>query len=776
MRILSRTIFREILTSAMLGIVLFTFVLFLQQVSRLFALLVRSSASAGTVGYLFALILPYVLTFSIPVGVLVGVLMALSRMSSDGEITAMRAAGVPSRTVIYPVLLFAFFGMALTAAATLWITPLSNRIRSNLITTLDASQITADIQPRVFDESFPNRILYVGDVIPGPVTRWRKVFLADVTAPAEREKNGHESGEEPRVTVASEAIAMPDPAQNRIRISFENGSTHEAGKNITEYYNISFPKGDQLLEARKHEEVKRTLGFTEMDTGPLSRAAKDSVEARIQLHQRFALPPACIFLALIGLSLGVSSRKAGKSSAFVLSVAIAFLYWMGLISLIGLAKQGTLPVGLALWLPNIVVGAFGLFSFARLETPGDRDPVAEIRTWFQGVVQSVRGSLPVATPAVMPTSTKMRFPLLPQLIDAYVLSTFLFYFTLLLASFVLMTQVFNFFELLSDVVRNKIPMSTVAKYLFFLAPKLIYDSTPISVMVAVLVTFGILSKSNEVIAMKACGVSLYRLAVPVLVAACCLSGGLFAFDHYYIPEANVVQDALRNQIKNRPVQTYLRPDRKWIFGEGSRIYYYKYFEPNEGVMVGVSVYELDPATFRLQKHISAERARWEPTLKTWVFQNGWAREFQNGRDVNMISFPQQTATFAELKESPNWFLKEDLQEKQMNFLQLGNYIRELRQSGLDTVHLQVQFYKKFSVPLFALIMALLSVPFAFMAGNRGAMAGIGVSFIIAIAYWSISALFEQVGNLNQLPAALAAWSPNAVFSLAGLYFFARMRT
>jgi lipopolysaccharide export LptBFGC system permease protein LptF len=121
-------------------------------------------------------------------------------------------------------------------------------------------------------------------------------------------------------------------------------------------------------------------------------------------------------------------------------------------------------------------------------------------------------------------------------------------------------------------------------------------------------------------------------------------------------------------------------------------------------------------------------------------------------------------------------LKEDLQEKQMNFIQLTNYIRELQQSGLDTVHLQVQFYKKFSVPLFALIMALLSVPFAFTAGNRGAMAGIGVSFIIAIAYWSVSALFEQVGNLNQLPAALAAWSPNVVFSLAGLYFFARMRT
>ena len=146
------------------------------------------------------------------------------------------------------------------------------------------------------------------------------------------------------------------------------------------------------------------------------------------------------------------------------------------------------------------------------------------------------------------------------------------------------------------------------------------------------------------------------------------------------------------------------------------------------------------------------------------------------RDVKYQAFPLQTATFPELKEPPGYFLKEDIQEKQMNFQQLSEYIRELRQSGFDTVHQQVQFHKKFSVPFFALIMAMISVPFAFATGNRGAMASIGVSFGIAIAYWSVSALFEQIGNVNQLPAVLAAWSPDAVFSLAGLYFLARMKT
>jgi LPS export ABC transporter permease LptG len=338
-----------------------------------------------------------------------------------------------------------------------------------------------------------------------------------------------------------------------------------------------------------------------------------------------------------------------------------------------------------------------------------------------------------------------------------------------------MIQVYNFFELLSDVVRNQIAMSRVFTYLAYLAPKLIYDTLPVSVLVAVLVTFGILTKHNEVTAFMACGVSLRRLAVPVLVMSGALSAGLFAFDHYYVPEANRKQDAIRNEIKNRPVQSYLRPDRKWIFGSGgSRIYYYKYFDTNNNVMAGVSVYYLDPKTFELRREIFADRAEWQPGLHTWIFQNGWVREIRGIRDSRFERFPVKT--FPELAEPPSYFLKEVKQDKQMNFLDLSDYIHDLQQSGFDTVRLRVQLYKKFSVPVLALIMALISVPFGFLVGNRGAMAGIGVSIAIAMAYIGVGQLFEQIGNVNQLPPAVAAWSPDVMFGLAGLYLLLRMRS
>ncbi|MDZ4797463.1 MAG: LptF/LptG family permease [Bryobacteraceae bacterium] len=780
MRLLTRTVLFEIFSSAMLGTVLFTFVLFLERVRRFFEQLVRGSAPPEVVASLFALLMPPALTFTIPIGVLVGTLIALSRMSGDAEITAMRASGVPSRSLLRPVLVLGLFGTLLTGAASTWLTPMATRHFYKLLNGIAAAELTAEIQPRVFEEQFPNKIIYVGDVISGPVVRWRNVFLADLTPPDQRRNAGAEAGDAPSVTVAQEAIASPDLDRNRIQLTFKNGSTHVAGKDYTQYYNTSFPTLAQALSASTRTELKPRTGFLAMDMGPLWKATRDSTltpqerrEAQIEFHQRLALPMACILLALLAVPLGVSSRKGGRSGAFVLTVAIGFLYYMGLITLIGLARQGTLPPAIALWIPNATLLAVSIFFVSRLERPGDTDLVGSIRALTRSWFTAVRGTLPTNSGA--PTLAQ-RLPLGPGIIDNYVLSSFLFYFFLLLASFVVMTHVYTFFELLSDILKNSIPMPLVARYLFFLTPKLIYDSTPVSVLVAVLITFGILTKNNEVTAMKACGVSLYRLAIPVLIASFALSVFLFGFDHYIVPDANRTQDAIRNQIKGKPVQTYLRPDRKWIFGEGSRIYYYKYFDASENVMADANVYELDPKTFQLVRHISAERARWEPGLRTWIFQNGWSRTFTNSREDKFIPFKGALATFPHLTEPPNYFLKEVKQDKQMNFVELASYIRELQQSGFDTIRLRVQYHKKFAVPLFAVIMALISVPFAFLAAHRGAVAGIGVSFGIAIAYFAVSQLFEQVGNVNQLPATLAAWAPDAVFTLTGLYFLARMRT
>jgi lipopolysaccharide export LptBFGC system permease protein LptF len=157
--------------------------------------------------------------------------------------------------------------MLVTATASLWLTPFSTKKTYKILNQLVAAQLTAEVQPRVFEEQFPNRIVYVGDVIPGAVTRWRQVFIADVTPQEERKNEAHERGDNPRVSVASEAIAIPDVPHNQIQLSMLNGATHEAGKESSDYYRTTFPRGDQIRRPRNPTRSARKA--TEMDTIPL---------------------------------------------------------------------------------------------------------------------------------------------------------------------------------------------------------------------------------------------------------------------------------------------------------------------------------------------------------------------------------------------------------------------------------------------------------------------------------------------------------------------------
>ena len=346
MRLLSKAIFREVLTSATLGSLLFVFVLFLRTIERLSALLVKTSAPPAVVAKLFLYALPATIPFALPLGVLVGILIGLSRMSADREITAMRASGISSVTVARPVLLFASLALLLTALASLWLTPLSLHLESMVARNFAAAQLTGNIESRIFDEQFPNTVLYVGNVrTVGKEIVWRQVFIGDVTPPDELKQQGKDRGDGPRIIVAEEAIPHADPVNNRIILDMKNVRSSERdkdGKVIT----TAAPAQVEALQAQKQEDLQVNKTVQEMDTGPLYRRVyhrhdlshEDYVDAAIELHQRFALPLACVLLALVGIPLGISSQKGGKSAAFVLTVLLAFLYYLGYITLIEIGR------------------------------------------------------------------------------------------------------------------------------------------------------------------------------------------------------------------------------------------------------------------------------------------------------------------------------------------------------------------------------------------------------------------------------------------------------
>ena len=303
---------------------------------------------------------------------------------------------------------------------------------------------------------------------------------------------------------------------------------------------------------------------------------------------------------------------------------------------------------------------------------------------------------------------------------------------------------------------------------------MLYLMTPLSVLIAVLVTFGLMQKANEITAMKASGISIYRAAVPILLLAAVLPIGLFLSDQYWLPQINKRQDQLWNAIKGKPAQTYLRPDRKWIFGQHSTIYYYEFFDPDRDQFASISVFEFDPATFEFTRRVYASRARWSPHLDKWTFEGGWQRDFQGPAIRQFRTF--DVATFPELAEAPPYFKKEIKQSSEMSYEELSRYIRDLQQSGFDVVRLRVQLQKKFAFPLITFVMAVLAIPFALSTGRRGALAGVATAIGIAVMYWVTSGLFEAMGNVSQLPAALAAWAPDVIFGFAGGYLILKVPT
>jgi LPS export ABC transporter permease LptG/LPS export ABC transporter permease LptF len=795
MRIFTRYILREVTSYALLGGALFTFVLFMRDLGRILELVVRESATFGQVALIFAYTLPSAVTYTIPMAVLVGILLGLSRLASDSEITAMRASGMGALSFVRIVSIVAAAALGLGLFNSLYLAPRAAAGLLKLGNSLKSSQASFEVQPRVFYENFRNYVLYVQDVQPAAgAALWHHVFLADLTHPAT-----------PHITTAERAVVVSGtpgtPDAQTIRLHLIDGGQHETSAANPDRYDIStFSSTDIPIQTEAPPDAHLGRADTPILALPLHelwrranlQGTPETVSRvyRIEFHKRFSYPFACLVLMLVGVPLGLSSKRGGKSTGFVLTILLVFIYYF--LSSVGVAfaKNGRLSPLLGVWGANLIFTGAGMLLLYQMS----RGSIA--LGIFSSIGTSVnkayarltsRGGTEIATAGLTPDAAtvlrrfrrtfRIQFPLL---LDDYVMREYATNFAMILASFSALSIIFTFFELIGDIFRNHTPLITVGDYLLNLIPFMLYNVTPLCALVAVLVTFGALSRSSEITAMKATGVSLYRIITPVLIVTLLISAGLFAFDELYLPAANRRQEALLSVIKDKPAQTFLRPDRKWISGqttvsgEPSRIFYYQFFDADKNVFANLSVFEFDPDTFALQRRIFASSTRWDSRVNRWVFDDGWQRTF-SGETVASYQ-PFTVATFPEIREQPSYFKKENIPSQEMSYGELSRYINDLKQSGFDTKRLSVQLNRKIAYPLITLVMAILAIPFSLSMGKKGSLAGIATAIGLAVAYWVVAGLFEAMGNVNTLPPLLAAWSPDLLFGLAGTYLLLRTPT
>jgi lipopolysaccharide export system permease protein len=780
-RLIDRYILREVFSHTLLGLAIFTFVFFVPQLVDLMDLVVRHTTTWSDIGMLFLCALPGILAFTIPMGLLVGMLIGLGRLSADSELIAMNALGMGPRRFVVPVGLLAVALTALTLVLTIWTGPAAARTSRMLQGRIASSQASFEVEPRVFDERFPHLVLYVQDVS-AVATRWHGVFLAST-----------DPQQDSRLTLAEEAIVIADPEQGKLELHLRDGSVHQVDVARPDDYALSaFGQRDWPIDASGPGTAQTSApNLAELTTSGLF-AGQTPVrvidpklargDARVELQRRFAFPAACMAFALLAIPLASRPRRGGRAGGFLVALLLVSAYYVLFTFGAGLARNGTVAPWIGIWMPNALVSIIGLALMPGMgQIAGEgwySRASAKFAEWRAGRSGSAAANAGAGTGATVACARKQqlrpRRAGLGSLLDWYVLRGFLFYFVMLLAGFILLFETFAFFDLLDDMTRNHVGWLQVANYFRYVTVSNFYQFAPLAALTAVLVTLGVLAKNNEIVAFKAAGISLYRVSLPLLTMGVLLAGGLVLLGDTYLPYANRRQDELYNQIKGRPPQTYRSPQHQWIFGENSKIYNYDLFDSDHNLFGGLSVFELDPQTFQMRRRVYAARAHWFAQQHTWILESGWVRDFDDGHVTSYTPFVVEA--LPELDEPPAYFKRDVRQSNQMSGPELRRYIDSLERAGFDVARLSVQLYKKLAFPLIAPIIMLLAIPFSLLVGTRGAVGGLALGLGLGIFYWALSALFEAMGAVGQLPPFMAAWSPDVIFGFLALYFFLRMPT
>lgn len=812
MKILTRYIFKEMLGPTALGFAFYTFIILMKNLFDFAGMIIKRSLPGSTVARLLFLSLPHIVVLTVPMSLLFGILIAVGRLSSDSEIIAMRALGISTRTIYRPVFLFSFLVFLINLYLMNFVLPKGNAEFAALRSEIFTSQIEKELKPRVFYDEYENLTIYVNDVDPKTL-QWKGVFVADsrtvdetrtgtsngpVTIAQQVQDAHREAGQTPQILPqrSSNKIIVAESGNlsilkvtKQVWLNLKTAETHLWDPKKPDRYDLNSNAVQRMRLPDKYNDSTggyqrslREMSFRElMEQARWSQYSHDADAretywaAKVEMNKMFAIPFACIVFGILGLPLGITNRRGGKSSGFSLSIAIILIYYVMINNGEHLADSGKIGPAVAMWTPNLVLLSLGIYLLIRAnrDTGGRRSDVGIVRRIIQAIKSRKRteGAVVDEDPSIL-----SRFDItFPNTLDRYILREFLKFLTLVLVSTAALYLIVDYTDLSGDIRTNHIGFQTVASYYRFLIFQILNFTLPISVLVSTLVTFGIFSKNNEVTAFKSGGMSLYRAALPIVGIALTISVLAYLQLDYVLPYSNQRVEELRNKIKaKRMVHATPTPHQQklWFLGKGRYIINFLAYDRDEKELSQVQVFELHPTKFRLTRRVYAEHARWDGV--GWVFSNGWMRSF--GDDGSSTFAPITRPLRLYYSERPEDFATEARAPDQMTFAQLRRYIETIRKSGYAAEELTVKLYTKTSWPFISLVMALIALPFAFRIGKRGALYGVGIGLILGIIYWMVFAVFTKFGEVGNLPAMLSAWSANILFAIGAIYMFLNVET
>jgi lipopolysaccharide export system permease protein len=294
---------------------------------------------------------------------------------------------------------------------------------------------------------------------------------------------------------------------------------------------------------------------------------------------------------------------------------------------------------------------------------------------------------------------------------------------------------------------------------------------PACVLLAALITFGLFSRNHEIVAMKANGISLTRIARPVLAFALLACGLNFLLNEFVTPAANWQAEYIKYvEVQKKKEWGAFKENQIWYKSQNA-IYNFKLFVPSENRIKGVTISYLDPQ-FSLLSRIDAREALWKGDR--WELRDVLRTTFA-GKDFPVI---ERLPTLAvDIAEKPEDFLIVQKSADQMGFRELRKYIRKLRQEGYDATRYETDLHGKIAFVFASLILALIGVVFPMRSERSGGIAqGIGIGVIIGFSYWIVFAFTLSLGRSGTLPPVVAAWATNVILGVVAVVMFRRVNT
>jgi len=358
-----------------------------------------------------------------------------------------------------------------------------------------------------------------------------------------------------------------------------------------------------------------------------------------------------------------------------------------------------------------------------------------------------------------------------RLLDRYVIRLYLRIFALAFVGMLSLFYIATFIDLSDKLFKGQTNLPQLLTFFWYSTPQFVYYVMPIAALITALVTVGLLTRSSELIVMRACGISLYRSALPLVAIGALWSAILFGLGESILAEANREAQALNHVIRGGSARTFDVLNRQWVAGKDGSLYNYLLFDPRQVEIDGLSVYRFAADRWDLSSRTFVSRARFVDG--TWQGSGGWERQFDAKDDVAIYRpFEREVVAI----ETADYFMTERPDAERMSYRQLRQYIAELQTSGFNVVPYVVALHRKVSFPFITVIMTLIAVPFAVTTGRRGALYGIGVGIVLALGYWLIFSVFAAIGTAGLVAPLLAAWAPNILFTASAAYLLLTVRT